>query len=334
MSGRSRLHRRFFVPCGLYCNNFYKLCIFIRTPAQYDRENTNRQILQQRGGSMAKQKRALAIHDISCFGKCSLTVALPILSAAGIETSVIPTAILSTHTGGFTGYTFRDLTEDIPAIAKHWKSLGLTFDAIYTGYLGSFEQLGVVSRLIDEFRGPDTLVCVDPVMADNGALYPAFGPDFPRGMAQLCRRADIIVPNLTEAALLLGRDYREGPYSGEEIEGTLRGLSALGPTRIVLTGVWSRPEKLGCASFDARTQTIRTEETDRIAGSYHGTGDVFASALLGSLLNGFFLEQSAQTAADFTAGSIRRTREAGTDVRFGVNFEAGLPEYIGRLGLA
>lgn len=283
---------------------------------------------------MAKQKRALAIHDISCFGKCSLTVALPILSAAGVETSVIPTAVLSTHTGGFTGYTFRDLTDDIPAIAKHWKSLGLTFDAIYTGYLGSFEQLAIVSQLIDDFRGPDTLVCVDPVMADNGSLYPAFGPDFPRGMERLCRKADIIVPNLTEAALLLGEEYREGPYRKEYIETTLRGLSALGPKRVVLTGVWSRSEKLGCASFDASSQEIRFQEADRIEGSYHGTGDVFASALLGSLLNGFTLEQSAQTAADFTAGSIRRTYEAATDVRFGVNFEAGLPEFIRRLGLA
>ncbi len=283
---------------------------------------------------MAKQKRALAIHDISCFGKCSLTVALPILSAAGIETSVIPTAVLSTHTGGFTGYTFRDLTGDIPAIAGHWKALGLTFDAIYTGYLASFEQIAVVSELIDDFRGPDTLVCVDPVMADNGSLYPAFGPDFPRGMARLCRKADLIVPNLTEAALLLGEPYREGPYPEKYIRSVLRRLAAFGPSRTVLTGVWSDRNKLGCASFDAPAGEIRFAKTDRIAGSYHGTGDVFASALLGALLNGFPLEKSAQIAADFTAGSIRRTHEAKTDVRFGVNFEAGLPEFIRRLGLA
>ena len=282
---------------------------------------------------MTKQKRVLAIHDISCFGKCSLTVALPILSAAGIETTVLPTAVLSTHTGGFTGYTFRDLTDDLPAIAAHWKTLGITFDAIYTGYLGSFRQLGLVSRLIDDFRGPETLVCVDPVMADDGRLYPAFGPEFPNGMKQLCRKADIIVPNLTEAALLLGEPCREGPYTPEFVKGALRGLAALGPKSVVLTGVWSVPEKLGCASFDAATGEFRTEETEHISGSYHGTGDVFASALLASLMNGLSLEKSAQTAADFTAGSIRRTRDAGTDVRFGVDFEAGLPELMRRLGL-
>ncbi|HBQ46830.1 MAG TPA: pyridoxamine kinase [Ruminococcaceae bacterium] len=283
---------------------------------------------------MAKrQKRVLAVHDISCFGKCSLTVALPILSAAGIETSVIPTAVLSTHTGGFTGYTFRDLTNDIPAIARHWKSLGLTFDAIYTGYLGSFRQLALVSRLIDEFRGPDTLVCVDPAMADNGKLYPAFGPDFPAGMAKLCAKADLVVPNLTEAALMLGEPYREGPYDKGEIEGLLRRLCAPGPRRAVLTGVWFRQGSLGCAAYDAAAGKAEYAMAQKIAGSYHGTGDIFASALLGALMDGLSLSAAAQAAVDFTAGSIRRTFEAKTDVRFGVNFEAGLPAYMRSLGL-
>ncbi len=282
---------------------------------------------------MKKQKRVLAVHDISCFGKCSLTVALPVLSAAGIETSVIPTAVLSTHTGGFTGYTFRDLTDDIPAIARHWKSLGLTFDAIYTGYLGSFRQLGIVSRLIDEFRGPDTLVCVDPAMADNGRLYPAFGPDFPRGMAGLCAKADLIVPNLTEAAMMLGEPYRGGPYEKSGIEGLLRRLCALGPRRAVVTGVWFRKGSLGCAAFDAEKGRAEYAMARQEAGTYHGTGDIFASALLGALMNGLPLPAAAQVAVDFTAGSIRRTFEAKTDVRFGVNFEAGLPAYARRLGL-
>ena len=275
----------------------------------------------------------MAVHDLSCFGKCSLTVALPILSAAGAEVTALPTAVLSTHTGGFTGYTFRDLTEDIPAIVSHWKTLALHFDAIYTGYLGSFEQLELVSGIIDEFREKDTLVCIDPVMADGGKLYPAFRQDFPAGMAKLCAKADIIVPNMTEAAFLLGETYREGPYDEEYLTHLLRGLSALGPRRIVLTGVWTEPEHLGCAVYDAEAGRVGYAMSKRIDGSYHGTGDVFASALLGALLRGLTLRDAAQAAADFTAGSIRRTHAAGTDVRFGVNFEAGLPGYLRRLGL-
>ncbi len=282
---------------------------------------------------MDQQKRVMAVHDLSCFGKCSLTVALPILSAAGAEVTALPTAVLSTHTGGLTGYTFRDLTEDIPAIVKHWKSLGLRFDAIYTGYLGSFAQLELVSRVISDFREEGTLVCIDPVMADGGKLYPAFGEDFPGGMAKLCRNADIILPNLTEAALLLGEPYREGPYGEEYVEYMLHGLAELGPRRIVLTGVWTEPEHLGCAVYDAKSGEIGYAMSRRIDGFYHGTGDVFASALLGAVLAGKTLLQAAQIAADFTAGSIRRTHDARTDVRFGVNFEAGIPGYLRSLGL-
>lgn len=280
-----------------------------------------------------QQKRAMAVHDISCIGRCSLTVALPVLSAAGIETSVIPTAVLSTHTGGFTGYTFRDLTEDIPAITKHWKSLGLHFDAIYTGYLGSFGQLELVSQLIDEFRSDDTLVCVDPVMADSGKLYSAFGTDFPQGMAKLCAKADMILPNMTEAAMLLGEPYRQGPYEKDDIVRILRRLSALGPKRVVLTGAWFEPEHVGCAVYDAENNSVGYALNERVEGVYHGTGDVLASALIGALMNGLPLSDSAQIAVDFTSHSIRRTRDAATDVRFGVNFEAGIPDYIRSLGL-
>jgi pyridoxine kinase len=282
---------------------------------------------------MNHQKRVMAIHDLSCFGKCSLTVALPILSAAGAETVALPTAVLSTHTGGFTGYTFRDLTEDIPAIVRHWSSLGLQFNAIYTGYLGSFEQLELVSQIISEFRNEHTLVCIDPVMADGGKLYASFRSDFPQGMAKLCAKADVILPNLTEAAFLLGEPYREGPYDKAYIDHVLHGLADLGPRRIVLTGVWTEPGHLGCAVYDAESGETGYAMSRRIEGSYHGTGDVFASALLGAFLRGFSLRDSAQIAADFTAESIQRTKEAGTDIRFGVNFEAGLPEYAKRLNL-
>lgn len=282
---------------------------------------------------MKQQKRVMAVHDISCFGRCSLTVALPILSAAGVETSVIPTAVLSTHTGGFTDYTYRDLTEDIPGIARHWKSLGLRFDGIYTGYLGSYEQLEIVSGLFDEFGGGSSLICVDPVMADNGVLYPSFRPDFPKGMLQLCKKADVVVPNLTEAALLLGEPYREGPYTKEYVGDMLKKLSETGPRRVVLTGVYFDEKSLGCAAYDRETGEIGYALAERVEGYYHGTGDVFASALLGALLNGFPLSEAARAAVDFTEGSIARTHGAGTDVRFGVNFEAGIPAYVRALKL-
>ncbi len=282
---------------------------------------------------MNKQKRVAAIHDISCFGKCSLTVALPILSAAGVETSVIPTAVLSTHTGGFTGYTYRDLTEDIPAIQGHWRSLGLRFDGLYTGFLGSFEQLELVARLIDDFKEENTLVLIDPVMADNGSLYKGFTSDFPQGMAALCRKADVIVPNITEAALLTETPYREGPYTRQYIEELLKRLGNLVNGKVVLTGVCFDEINLGAAAYDTITGETAYMLSPRVEGLYHGTGDIFASALLGALLNGFALSEAAGIAVDFTLGSIRRTKEAGTDVRYGVNFEYGIPQLVKALGL-
>lgn len=276
------------------------------------------------------QKRVAAIHDISCFGKCSLTVALPIISAAGIEVSVIPTAVLSTHTGGFTGYTYRNLTDDILPIVRHWQTLGLHFDAVYTGFLGSFEQIDIVKEAFDMLESPDTLMLVDPVMADRGALYPVFPPDFPDGMRTLCARADIIAPNMTEAALLAGDEYREGPYDKAYIEALLERLAAIGPRRIVLTGVYFDQSEMGAAVYDRGT--VRYVMGRRISGFYHGTGDVFASALLSGVLCGLKLAEATEEAVDFTVGCIERTRQAGTDVRFGVNFETGLPAFVRRLG--
>jgi pyridoxine kinase len=182
------------------------------------------------------QKRVAALHDISCFGKCSLTVALPILSAAGLECAVLPTAVLSTHTGGFAGYTYRDLTDDLPPIFAHWQSIGLKFDAVYSGFLGSETQLRIAAEMFERLHETGALVIVDPVMADNGALYATFSPTFPDGMRSLAQRADVILPNMTEAALLLGEPYREGPYTREYIEGVLRRLRALPRRLAVLTG--------------------------------------------------------------------------------------------------
>jgi len=278
-------------------------------------------------------KRAAAIHDISGFGKCSLTVALPIISAAGIEVSVLPTAVLSTHTGGFTGFTYRDLTEDMQPITEHWKSLDIRFDAIYTGFLGSFEQLDLVTKFFETFKTYDNLILVDPVMADNGELYSIFSTEFALGMRRLCEKADIIVPNLTEAALLTGEPYHPGPYTQSYIENMMKKLSAIGPRKIVLTGVYFNEEELGAAAYDAASGETAYCFEKRVPGYYHGTGDVFGSALLAALLNDFPLNEAAAVAVRFTVSSIQKTAQAGTDIRFGVNFEQTIPDFLRNLRL-
>ncbi|MDR3205939.1 MAG: bifunctional hydroxymethylpyrimidine kinase/phosphomethylpyrimidine kinase [Candidatus Methanoplasma sp.] len=295
------------------------------------------------------QKRVLAIHDVSCFGRCSLTVALPIISAAGAECTVLPTAVLSTHTGGFTGFTYRDLTGDLKPTVEHWKDLGLSFDCIYTGFLGSFEQIDIVMDIIDALRGRDTKVVVDPVMADNGELYKVFSDDFPEGMRKLCGSADLILPNITEASLLAGTEYSEGPHSVEFTEDALKRLSGICRGNVILTGVnfdggalnsalesqrrvyvgaeSASGNYLGAAAYDAGTKETSYALRPRIPGFYHGTGDVFGSAVVASLANGKSLRKAAEIAVDYTSESIQRTRDAGTDVRFGVNFEAGLRKF-------
>ncbi|MDR2420815.1 MAG: pyridoxamine kinase [Oscillospiraceae bacterium] len=268
--------------------------------------------------------RVAAIHDISCFGKCSLTVALPILSAAGIECSVIPTAVLSTHTGGFTGYTYRDLTEDIMPIFEHWRGLGLTFDAGYSGFLGSRGQLEIVSEIFREMKKDGALIVVDPVMADDGRLYSTFGADFPDGMRRLCAGADVIVPNITEAALMTGMEYRNGPYTKEYIEEMLSRLGEITPGLTVLTGVFFDEARLGAACLDVKTGEIGCALAERVPGSYHGTGDVFASVLTAGLTLKMTPLAAMRAAAEFTSAAAKRTKDAGSDTRFGVNFEAGL----------
>lgn len=279
------------------------------------------------------QKRVAAIHDISGFGKCSLTVALPIISAAGIEVSAIPTAVLSTHTGGIEGFTYRDLTEDMAPFAKHWKSLNLHFNAIYSGFLGSFEQIDIVSNIFDMLKTDDTLIMVDPCMADNGKLYSIYNESMVSGMVKLCRKADIIVPNLTEAAFMLNKPFIEGPYTKKYIEDTLKELATLGCKKVVITGVYFDDKTLGAASYDCIKNEITYSFNKIVKGSFHGTGDVFASALLSGILNGFSLTESTQIAVDFTYNSIHSTELAQTDRRFGVNFEENLPNFIKSLKL-
>ncbi len=278
------------------------------------------------------KKRVIAVHDISCIGRCSLTVALPILSAAGIETSVIPTAVLSTHTGGFKGYTFRDLTDDILPICEHWKTLGLPVDGIYTGYLGSYRQLKIIEELIGDFRDQNTFVLIDPVMGDSGKLYATFNKKFVSGMRKLCRKADMIVPNLTEASMMLDEEYIEKGYNEEYIKNILKKLSFLGPRYTVLSGVSFEDRKNGAASYDREKDEYEFYFSDYIDGFYHGTGDVFASSLLGAFLNGKGLAQSVKIAVDYTTASINLTHSFGSDTRYGVDFELELPKYMAALG--
>lgn len=276
---------------------------------------------------MYKQKRVLAIHDISCVGKCSLTVALPIISAAGVECSVLPTAVLSTHTGGFKDYTFNDLSNDLLPICRHWKSLGLHFDAIYTGFLAGPEQVDTICEIIDMLAGKDTVVAVDPVMGDNGRLYSSFKDNFPKKMIELCKKADIITPNLTEACMMLGEKYTEGLSENKEaVEGILAALCENMRSDVVLTGVQRNVSLLGAA-----WRTVNGEKgvycSRRIDGMYHGTGDVFASLLVACMIRGIPLPCAVETAVDFTEEAVRATKEMGTDPRYGVDFESLLADF-------
>lgn len=281
---------------------------------------------------MDKLKRVIAINDISGFGKCSLTVAIPILSAASLETCPVPTAILSTHTGGFTGYTYRDLTEDLEAYTNHWKSLDIKFSALYSGFLGSAKQVGIVSYIIDKFKTNDCIIMVDPCMADNGAMYPVFNKDMCTDMAKLVKKSDIVVPNLTEAAFLIGEEYKEPPYTKDYINHIIDKLLKLGAKSIVLTGVAFNNTELGAASYDYKENKVSYAFSDRVDGLYHGTGDVFASFLLASLLNNKNLEQSTQLAVDLTYKSIELTFTLKTPSREGVVFEKVIPDMIKKLG--
>ncbi len=276
-------------------------------------------------------KRILTIQDISCVGKCSLTVALPILSAMGLETAVLPTAVLSAHTV-FPNFTFRDLTADIEPISRHWQAEGLGFDAIYTGYLGSLEQLRLIGDLFDRFRTENTLIVVDPVMADNGKLYTGFTKEFAKGMASLCAKADVILPNRTEAACLLGIPYVAEGYNEDYVKDILVKLTNLGAKRAVLTGVSFVPDKLGVMAYDRQTGEFFQYFTSRIPATFHGTGDVFASTFVGGLMNGLPLKDALALAADYTVACIEDTISDPTRRWYGVNFEPNLPMLMRRLG--
>ncbi len=272
--------------------------------------------------------KILTIQDISCVGQCSLTVALPILSAAGAETCILPSAVLSTHTAGFTGFTVRDLTGDIPAIAAHWRREKISFDAVYTGYLGSTEQIAYVRDIFDTLLKPGGLTIVDPAMADNGKLYPAFDGAYVEAMKTLAFGADIILPNITEACFLTGTEYRES-YDEAYIAALLDSLTAAGAKTIVLTGVGYAPDKTGVVVREGAE--TRYYEHRKIAKGCHGTGDVYASAFVGALMNGQDAYDAAVLAADYTVACIEVT-QGDPEHWYGVKFELELPKFIRMLG--
>ena len=275
-------------------------------------------------------KRILTIQDISCVGQCSLTVALPIISACGVETCILPSAVLSTHTGGFKGFTFRDLTEDIPGIRKHWQAEGILFAAVYTGYLGSAKQIDYVKDIIAAMRRPGAPAVVDPAMADNGRLYTGFDAAFVEAMKTLIAVGDVVLPNITEACLLTGAKYRER-YDEAYVLDLARRLYALGAKTVVLTGVSYKPETTGVAIYDGKA--LRYYEHRHLNGGCHGTGDIYASAFVGGLMNGFAVYDAARIAADYTVRCIENT-QGDPDHWYGAKFETALPELIQMLGRA
>ena len=272
--------------------------------------------------------RIMTIQYVSCVGRCSLTVALPIISAAGVEAGVLPTAVLSTHTL-FPKFTFCDLTDEIQKISDTFKELDIDFDAIYTGYLGSFEQLSLVSDFCDRF-GDKAKIVIDPVMADNGQLYKGFTPEFAKAMAKLSAKADLILPNLTEASFMLGIPYNPN-YDEAYIRDVLKKLTDLGAKSAALTGVSFSDDKIGVYLYDSEREEYFSYFNEKLPASFHGTGDIYASATLGAMMRGFSTAEALSIAVDFTLLTMKKTL-ADKDHRFyGVNFEEALPYYIERV---
>ncbi len=271
-------------------------------------------------------KRLLTIQDISCVGQCSLTVALPVISSCGIETAILPSSVLSNHTA-FSAWTFTDLTSDMPKIMDQWIKEGIDFDAFYTGYV-SKAQIPYILEIMNKTARKGALRIVDPVMADNGKLYAGFDADFPQEMKKLCSGADVIMPNLTEACLLLGLEYDEN-QTPEKVEKILKGLYSLGAKNVILTGCSFEETKLGTATFDGKSIDYYFAEKQPV--SCHGTGDVFASAVAGAMVRGKSVKEAAKIGADFVVESIKQTLDDKKDHWYGVKFEKAIPYLINRL---
>ena len=271
-----------------------------------------------------KNKKILTIQDISCYGQCSITVALPILSAWGYETAILPSAILSTHTSGFKNFTVHDLSNEIPKIINHWKNEGIKFDALYAGYLGEVGHIDQVIQIKNELLNDDGFFVLDPVMGDNGKLYPAFNDDYVKAIRRLIKEADIILPNLTEACFLTNSEYKES-YDETYIKDIVNKLIALGAKKIVLTGIAYEKEATGVFVYDGNEFHHFVHQ--KINKSYHGTGDVYASTFLGAYLGHHDLMKSAIIAADFVVEAIKNTLDDPSH-NYSVKFEPLLVDFI------
>lgn len=273
-------------------------------------------------------KRILTVQDISCVGQCSLTVALPIISACGIEASILPSAVLSTHTGGFSGWTFRDLTNDIPGIVDHWEKEKITFNAIYTGYLGSMRQIDLVKDMFARLGADDCLKIVDPAMADHGQLYYGFDEAFAHHMGSLCGIADIALPNITEACMMTDTPYMAEGYDEAYIQSLMEKILALGAKTVVITGVCYRPGELGIAILSQGDKKISYYYHERLDKSCHGTGDIFASAFTGAMVRGKTPLEAARVAGNFTLAGMKATSEGHW---YGTQFEKAIPVLLEEL---
>lgn len=268
-------------------------------------------------------QRILTVQDISCLGQCSVTVALPILSACGHETCILPTALLSTHTGGFGAVHKKDLTADLPKIIAHWKREDLSFDAIYSGYLAGAAQIDIVRDLFCTMRAPGGVAVVDPAMADHGKLYSGFDQEYVYRMKSLCSAADVILPNLTEACLLTDTPYCEKPNE-EFVRELIAKLGDLCPC-VILTGIGFAENETGVMVFDHGKLWHYVHS--KKPASYHGTGDIFAAAFVGAWQRRNTLEKAVQIAADFTVACIEKTAAAPVHW-YGVKFEQALPQLM------
>ena len=273
---------------------------------------------------MSKTTKILTIQDISCYGQCSITVALPVISAFGIETAVLPSAVLSTHTSGFTDFTVRDLTEDLPEIRKHWEKEGISFDAIYTGFIASQEQLDYIKDIIDSRLNDKGIVFVDPAMADFGEFYNGFDQEFADAMGELCKLGDYILPNTTEACYILHKPWKE-TFSKEEMLEMAKELAQFTKRYVILKGYENDNDEMGMIVLDKQENTIDIVYNDKVNHVSHGTGDVFASSFVGSVMLGKSPTSAAKVAGEFTKIAIEKTIGDETHT-YGVKFEQAIPE--------
>ncbi len=271
--------------------------------------------------------RVAAVHDLACFGRCSLAVIMPVLSTMGVQVCPLPTAVFSTHLGGFANIVCHDFSDQMTAFFQHWRQEGIVFDCLYSGFLASEQQFAATEAFLAAFRDNQPLVLVDPVMGDHGRLYSAYTEALCRRMGQLVRQADVITPNYTEACILLGESYQEQAAAVPLLRQWCRRLCAMGPRQVVITGVPAGDSLLN-VGYDSLSDADILVQKPLVAARYPGTGDLFASALLGGLLQGEVFARAIETAADFVSGAVALTFAAATPTREGVLFETALPRLI------